>query len=112
MPNSVKVCNSIEPLLPRGTSRKEGDYREVQGQHGSRALQVSLSTLLAVCYWTHSLYSRYFVQSPASDRFCPFGKDCFYQHLNDDGTPFIFDLGVEYYMRVSGLTDIELKAVR
>ncbi|KAH8832591.1 hypothetical protein DL96DRAFT_1676979 [Flagelloscypha sp. PMI_526] len=27
--------------------------------------------------------------------FCPFGKDCFYRHLNDDGTGYIFLTGVE-----------------
>ncbi|KAG6854520.1 hypothetical protein C0991_005432 [Blastosporella zonata] len=26
---------------------------------------------------------------------CPFGKDCFYQHLNDDGTPYIFPHGAD-----------------
>ncbi|KAG6844636.1 hypothetical protein H0H87_005293 [Tephrocybe sp. NHM501043] len=26
---------------------------------------------------------------------CPFGKDCFYQHLNEDGTPYTFEHGAE-----------------
>ncbi|KAF8074821.1 hypothetical protein FPV67DRAFT_1605454 [Lyophyllum atratum] len=30
---------------------------------------------------------------------CPFGKDCFYQHLKDDGTPYVFKDGVERSMR-------------
>ncbi|KAH8104134.1 hypothetical protein BXZ70DRAFT_968741 [Cristinia sonorae] len=42
---------------------------------------------------------RHFQNSPPSDRFCPFGKDCFYQHLNSDGTPFIFEHGVSYYIK-------------
>ncbi|KAJ7077885.1 hypothetical protein B0H15DRAFT_861314 [Mycena belliarum] len=32
--------------------------------------------------------------------FCPFGKDCFYQHRNLDGSDFITDQGVETCMRV------------
>lgn len=44
---------------------------------------------------------RYFAQSPLAKRFCPFGKDCFYQHSNEDGMPYIFPHGVEHYMRAS-----------
>ncbi|KAK7056188.1 hypothetical protein VNI00_002740 [Paramarasmius palmivorus] len=45
---------------------------------------------------------KYFTQSKAKDKknpFCPFGKDCFYQHLNDDGTPYSFKDGVDESMR-------------
>jgi E3 ubiquitin-protein ligase makorin len=31
---------------------------------------------------------------------CPFGKDCFYQHLQDDGTRFVFKDGVDRSMKV------------
>ncbi|KAJ3711198.1 hypothetical protein C8R42DRAFT_596160 [Lentinula raphanica] len=46
---------------------------------------------------------RYFVESKTKSKklFCPFGKDCFYQHLNDDGTPYTFADGVEASMRVN-----------
>lgn len=44
---------------------------------------------------------RYFVQSKAHRPFCPFGKDCFYQHLNDDGTPHVFSQGVDESMRIA-----------
>ncbi|EPQ56445.1 hypothetical protein GLOTRDRAFT_115698 [Gloeophyllum trabeum ATCC 11539] len=43
---------------------------------------------------------RYFQKSPASDRFCPFGRDCFYQHQNDDGSPYVFDKGVAHYLPI------------
>ncbi|KAF9268987.1 hypothetical protein L218DRAFT_852143, partial [Marasmius fiardii PR-910] len=45
---------------------------------------------------------KYFQQSiiKKAKPMCPFGKDCFYQHLNDDGTPYIFREGVEASMRV------------
>ncbi|KAF9650108.1 hypothetical protein BDM02DRAFT_3093667 [Thelephora ganbajun] len=33
---------------------------------------------------------RHFQNSPANRRHCPFGRNCFYQHLNADGTPYIF----------------------
>ncbi|KIY52789.1 hypothetical protein FISHEDRAFT_34713, partial [Fistulina hepatica ATCC 64428] len=34
---------------------------------------------------------KYFQQSRTSSRpHCPFGRGCFYQHLNADGTPYIF----------------------
>ncbi|PPQ63320.1 hypothetical protein CVT24_006765 [Panaeolus cyanescens] len=32
---------------------------------------------------------------------CPYGKDCFYQHRNADGTPHVFREGVDVAMRVS-----------
>ncbi|TFK51721.1 hypothetical protein OE88DRAFT_1629053 [Heliocybe sulcata] len=44
---------------------------------------------------------RYFQKSPSQDRFCPFGADCFYQHQNDDGTPYVFDKGIKHYLPVS-----------
>ncbi|KXN86635.1 putative E3 ubiquitin-protein ligase makorin-1 [Leucoagaricus sp. SymC.cos] len=31
---------------------------------------------------------------------CPFGKDCFYQHLKDDGTPYVFRHGADVCMPV------------
>ncbi|KIM83042.1 hypothetical protein PILCRDRAFT_819832 [Piloderma croceum F 1598] len=43
---------------------------------------------------------RYFQLSKPSKRFCPFGKDCFYQHLNDDGTAYIFPHGTDHYMKL------------
>ncbi|EIN06144.1 hypothetical protein PUNSTDRAFT_145475 [Punctularia strigosozonata HHB-11173 SS5] len=43
---------------------------------------------------------RYFQKSPADSRFCPFGKDCFYRHINADGTPYVFSEGVDYYMPI------------
>ncbi|PFH46872.1 hypothetical protein AMATHDRAFT_153580 [Amanita thiersii Skay4041] len=46
---------------------------------------------------------RYFQYSKLQNRkkpFCPFGRDCFYRHLNGDGTPYIFRDGVDVYMRV------------
>lgn len=44
---------------------------------------------------------RHFEASPSYDRFCPFGRDCFYQHRNADGTPYVFPHGVAHNMRVS-----------
>ncbi|KAG8708662.1 hypothetical protein FRC08_018776 [Ceratobasidium sp. 394] len=41
---------------------------------------------------------KYFIASPPEKRFCPYGKDCFYQHLNDDGTTHVFREGVEAMM--------------
>ncbi|KAK2463701.1 hypothetical protein APHAL10511_004452 [Amanita phalloides] len=46
---------------------------------------------------------RYFqeskVESP-KEPFCPFGKDCFYQHINDDGTEHVFSDGVDVCMKI------------
>ncbi|EKM49977.1 uncharacterized protein PHACADRAFT_213748 [Phanerochaete carnosa HHB-10118-sp] len=42
---------------------------------------------------------RFFERSLPNNRYCPFGNDCFYQHCNEDGTPYDFQKGVEYYMR-------------
>lgn len=44
---------------------------------------------------------RHFQKSPPNDRFCPFGKDCFYQHRNADGSTHVFDRGVDYYMKLN-----------
>ncbi|PCH44244.1 hypothetical protein WOLCODRAFT_138851 [Wolfiporia cocos MD-104 SS10] len=38
---------------------------------------------------------RHFYKSPVGNRHCPFGKDCFYKHLNEDGTPYVFETGIE-----------------
>ncbi|KAK7686371.1 hypothetical protein QCA50_010595 [Cerrena zonata] len=43
---------------------------------------------------------RYFQASlHSSQRFCPFGKDCFYQHKNEDGSDHVFAEGVEHYIK-------------
>ncbi|KIK60305.1 hypothetical protein GYMLUDRAFT_602443 [Collybiopsis luxurians FD-317 M1] len=45
---------------------------------------------------------RYFVQSRARNKdqpFCPFGKDCFYRHSNEDGSMYVFTDGVDVSMR-------------
>ena len=50
---------------------------------------------------------RYFQDSRAKNPkklFCPFGKDCFYQHLNDDGTKYEFKDGVDVCMKVCAAT--------
>lgn len=31
---------------------------------------------------------------------CPFGRDCFYQHLSDDGSKYVFDNGVDPSIQV------------
>ncbi|KAH9967278.1 hypothetical protein BC827DRAFT_1123841 [Russula dissimulans] len=44
---------------------------------------------------------KYFTSSNPERRYCPFGRDCMYQHQNEDGTPYTFTRGVDYYMPVS-----------
>jgi len=41
------------------------------------------------------------LQKDKSRPLCPFGKDCFYQHRHDDGTPHVFKNGTSVCMRVS-----------
>lgn len=50
-----------------------------------------------------NITSSYFQQSKPTKRFCPFGRDCFYQHRNEGGTAYVFPDGVDHYMRVSTL---------
>ncbi len=70
------------------------------------------------CRYTHLHSLAHFVFNDRSFRYfqrtkgdsskkplCPFGKDCFYQHLNADGTPFVFSDGVDVCMRVSFITE-------
>ena len=47
----------------------------------------------------HCCACRYFQRSCPTHRYCPFGKDCFYQQLNEDGTIHEFTHGVEQYSR-------------
>ena len=47
--------------------------------------------------------TRYFENSQPGRRHCPFGKECFYKHENDDGTPYVFHRGADYYMQVGGM---------
>ena len=50
---------------------------------------------------------RHFQDSTAKNPkkpFCPFGKDCFYQHLNNDGTKYVFKDGVDVCMKVCATT--------
>jgi len=42
----------------------------------------------------------YFQKSLHTKPLCPYGKDCFYQHINADGTRYIFEEGVDAAMRV------------
>ncbi|KAJ3501668.1 hypothetical protein NLJ89_g9235 [Agrocybe chaxingu] len=45
---------------------------------------------------------RYFQKSLQKNKrkpICPYGKDCFYQHVMEDGTPFVFKEGVDESMR-------------
>ncbi|KAG6891605.1 hypothetical protein C0992_002644 [Termitomyces sp. T32_za158] len=41
----------------------------------------------------------------AENPLCPYGADCFYQHLNDDGTAYVFPYGAEFALRVSDLVN-------
>ncbi|KAG5643104.1 hypothetical protein DXG03_001568 [Asterophora parasitica] len=36
---------------------------------------------------------------PTKPPLCPFGNECFYQHLNEDGTPHVFSSGISASMR-------------
>ncbi|KAL0953540.1 hypothetical protein HGRIS_004762 [Hohenbuehelia grisea] len=38
-------------------------------------------------------------KSKPSGPMCPFGRDCFYQHMNDDGTPYVFREGATASLR-------------
>ncbi|EIW79237.1 hypothetical protein CONPUDRAFT_167020 [Coniophora puteana RWD-64-598 SS2] len=44
---------------------------------------------------------KYFVETSAQGKpCCPFGRDCFYQHLKPDGTPHVFPHGVAQSMHI------------
>ncbi|THU99153.1 hypothetical protein K435DRAFT_818674 [Dendrothele bispora CBS 962.96] len=54
---------------------------------------------------------RYFMRSLALDQNkprCPFGKDCFYKHVKEDGTPYVFTEGVDESMRVRNRVSVDL----
>jgi len=41
---------------------------------------------------------KYFQKSTPEKRFCPYGKDCFYEHKDEDGNPYEFTEGVDTLM--------------
>lgn len=53
---------------------------------------------------TDYLHSRHFEKSkakhPKKPPLCPFGNECFYKHLNADGTPHVLKDGISAAMRV------------
>ncbi|KAI0305896.1 hypothetical protein B0F90DRAFT_937659 [Multifurca ochricompacta] len=53
---------------------------------------------------------KYFTASSPDSRYCPFGHDCMYQHLNEDGTPYVFHKGVDHYMRTVACVDFSMKS--
>lgn len=44
---------------------------------------------------------RYFEHSSTRRRYCPFGKDCFYKHVDENGNEHLFEHGYEQHERVS-----------
>ncbi|KAH9066675.1 hypothetical protein EDB87DRAFT_1587491 [Lactarius vividus] len=46
---------------------------------------------------------RYFTASNPDRRFCPFGRDCMYQHQNEDGTPYVFNKGADFHIPQQGV---------
>lgn len=57
---------------------------------------------------------RHFQNSPPNRRRCPFGRDCFYQHLNPDGTTHIFpeNTNPRRWMRPRDLDDLSASLER
>lgn len=56
---------------------------------------------------------RHFQNSPHNRRHCPFGRNCFYQHLNADGTPYVFpeNSNVNIFFSVYFRHDVLTKAI-
>lgn len=96
-----QIHNPLFPLLQTWPSGEGTHHTSLQRKHGPSFLSVSL-TLSPIFALINHLFS-YFQRSLQRDEnhpICPFGKDCFYQHLKRDGTPFIFDHGADVCMRV------------
>ncbi|KAF9777287.1 hypothetical protein BJ322DRAFT_730510 [Thelephora terrestris] len=57
---------------------------------------------------------RHFQNSPPNRRHCPFGRKCFYQHLNADGTPYIFpeNSNPRQWIRARDLDDLSASLER
>lgn len=101
VPRELAVYHSVFEVLERRGGEGECDS-EVQGEHGPGALQVRFP----ICHYAVTDHGtpRHFIESKAkrpSRPSCPFGKDCFYKHLNDDGSTHVFKDGAEASMRVS-----------
>jgi len=99
---SIQVHHTIIQVLERWYSGEGEGYSSVQGEHGTSALSVCGTRIGRRCA-TDSIPTRYFQKSLQKNKtrpICPYGKDCFYQHINEDGTPHIFKSGVEESMRV------------
>ncbi|KDQ13084.1 hypothetical protein BOTBODRAFT_402402 [Botryobasidium botryosum FD-172 SS1] len=80
------VCRTNSHFItPSSVFYKSGDPRKDKTIDGYKA---RMSTIPC----------KYFAKSRAEKPFCPFGRDCFYQHLNADGTPYVFEEGVDKLM--------------
>ena len=85
-----------------GTAEKERvvqAYKDSMARVPCRSVLSFISNLLSFTP-IHSYFQKS-IQKNKNKPLCPYGKDCFYQHLNDDGTPYIFKEGVDASMRVS-----------
>lgn len=105
-PSSVHCavhCQDSSPLRAISTQRSTPRRRRLSNNTKPPWLRYLASMFLVRLpssgVLTHDC--RHFEASPSHDRFCPFGRDCFYQHRDADGTPYVFPHGVDHYMRVS-----------
>ncbi len=101
----IKVYHAVVNVLEGRYRGKAKGYSGIHGEHGESGMSVSLP-IYAICEGVFNaicdIYS-YFQKSLAKNKYnpiCPYGKDCFYEHLREDGTPFVFKHGVEVCMRV------------
>ena len=95
-PSQIVIPSS--QFFRHGSSRKEAateSFKASMARTPCRSVPSEVST----CAIAERLPS-YFEKSKNTKPFCPFGKDCFYRHVKDDGSPFVFSMGVDHYMKV------------
>jgi hypothetical protein len=101
----IKVHHAVIKVLEGRYRGKAEGYSGIHGEHGESAMSVSLPICaIFECVFDAigNIYS-YFQKSLVKNKnspICPYGKDCFYEHVKEDGTPFIFKHGVEICMKV------------
>jgi hypothetical protein len=102
LPFTIPLRHPLIAFPSAQFSRKGSSNREIQSQHGASTMPVSCTLENCCTYTDHLLpvYRRYFQETKSTKPLCPFGRDCFYKHVNDDGTTHIFEEGVEKCMRV------------
>lgn len=104
MSHVIEIYHSFIKVLEEWHGGKAKSYQGLYGKHGQDSVSVSAELPdLKLKAIPSSRFRSYFQKSLLKNKnnpICPYGKDCFYSHLKEDGTPYVFKDGVDVCMKV------------